>query len=85
MSDVSERYTELEAGILAALRAAHAPLREVVLYERVSRNADGLTPERFLATLERLATLGHLRVWTEHDQLGRVAEPFEPRVWRVVD
>ncbi len=82
---MSDQQSALEARILTALRASHAPLREGVLYERVARGDDTLSPDRFLATLERLATLGHLRVAVEHEPRGRETPPFQPRFWRVVD
>lgn len=75
----------LEGLITRTLGASREPLREIVLYQRVARVHAGLTPERFLAELERLATMGRLRVAVEHEQRTRDAPPFQPRFWRVVD
>lgn len=76
---------ELETLITSSLRAAGGPLREVVLYDRVSRGRADLTPEHFLSTLGRLATLGHLGMSVEHNRPVVDVEPFQPRFWRVID
>lgn len=69
---------------MEALRAAGEPVREAVLYERVlSRGADA-EPADFIASLERLATRGHVRVNVEHDLPAHDPEPFAPRFWSVV-
>jgi hypothetical protein len=69
---------------MEVLRSAREPVREAVLYERLGAAGDRPSPERFIATLERMAALGHLRVAVDRD--GRAADPppFEPRFWDVV-
>lgn len=75
----------LELRIVTAIRAAREPLRESVLYERVN-SREAVDAELFLAALEKLATMGHVRVTVEHDRpLQHDPEPFQPRFWRVVD
>jgi hypothetical protein len=79
-----EAITELDHTILEVLRAAGAPVREAVLFERVRSRGTDAPPERFQAALNRLAEFGHLHVAFDHDSAVRDAEPFEPRMWRVV-
>jgi hypothetical protein len=82
---VNEQPSPLDLRIMESLRAAREPLREAVLHERVNAREPVGAP-LFLAALERLATLGHVRVSVEHDRpLRHDPEPFEPRYWRVVD
>jgi hypothetical protein len=76
---------ELENLITTSLRAAGGPLREVVLYDRVTRGRADITPEQFLGTLGRLATLGHLGMSVEHNRPVVDIDPFQPRFWRVID
>lgn len=76
---------ELETLILTSLRAAGGPLREVVLYDRVSRGRADLTPGQFLNMLGRLATLGHLAMSVEHNRPVIDIAPFQPRFWRVLE
>jgi hypothetical protein len=71
---------------LATLRDAGEPLREAVLSERVVRRlGESVTPERFLAALERLVTEGHLRVAVEHDLPARDPAPFQARYYQLID
>jgi hypothetical protein len=82
---MNEQPSALDLRILESLRAAREPLRESVLYERVNAR-EAVEAGLFLSALERLATLGHVRVSVEHEQtLQRDPEPFQPRYWRVVD
>jgi hypothetical protein len=76
---------QVEALVLQHLRAAHEPVREAVLYERVRADGSPASPQLFLAALERLATLGHLHVSVEHELPAHDPEPFQPRFWRVVE
>lgn len=82
---MNEQPSALDLRIMESLRAAREPLRESVLYERVN-GREAVGADLFLAALERLATLGHVRVSVEHDRpLQHDPEPFQPRYWRVVD
>jgi hypothetical protein len=74
---------DLEARIMDVLRSAREPVREAVLYERLGAD-DRPSPERVIETLERMATLGHLRVAVERDRRAADPPPFEPRFWDVV-
>lgn len=75
----------VERLVLELLRAAREPVRESVLYERVQDRGQDVTPEFFLAVLERLATLGHLHVAVDHELSVRDPAPFEARFWHVVE
>ncbi len=68
--------------VLAALREAHQPLRESVLYERVRERGAAVSPEEFVALAADLATLGRVRVTVEHDLPARDRAPFQPRFYR---
>ena len=68
--------------VLAALREAHQPLREHVLYERVRERGAAVSPEEFVARANDLATLGLVRVAVEHDLPSRDPAPFQPRFYR---
>jgi hypothetical protein len=82
---MDDRQSALDLRILQALRAAREPLRESVLYERVN-GREAVRADLYLAALERLATLGHVRLSVEHDRpLQHDPEPFQPRYWRAVD
>ena len=72
--------------IMAALRESAEPVREAVLYERVStRLGHAPDPGRFLDTLEGMVTEGHLHVAVERDLPARDPAPFAPRYFRVID
>ncbi len=73
--------TTVNAVTLEVLREAGEPVREAVLYERLTARGVDVAPDAFIATLERLATGGRLRVSFEHDSTARDPEPFEPRFW----
>lgn len=68
--------------VLAALREAHQPLRESVLYERVRERGAAVSPEEFVALAADLATLGRVRVSVEHDLPAHDQAPFQPRFYR---
>lgn len=76
--------TTVDAVTLEALREAGEPVREAVLYERVTARGIDVVPDAFIAALERLATDGRLRVSFEHDSTARDPEPFEARFWTSV-
>ena len=76
--------TELETAIMEALRRAGEPVREAVLYERVSAAGHPADAERFLAEVARLETLGHLHATFDHETPARDPEPFEARYLRVI-
>jgi hypothetical protein len=78
------RREDVEERVMEALRAAHEPVREAVLYERVRAHGVQVDPDGFLAVLERLATLGHLRVAVDHELPARDPEPFQPRYYHPV-
>ena len=71
--------------VVESLRRAREPVRESALYERVREQHAGLTPQAFLAALERLGTEGLLHVAVEHDRRADDPPPFQPRYWRVVE
>ena len=73
----------MAALIESHLRAANEPVREVALYDRVSRERPDVTPEALISTLERLAAEGRLHVAVEHDLPARDAAPFAARYWRL--
>ncbi len=75
---------DLENAILTALRRAGEPVREAVLYERVSAAGHPAAPEVFLGEVARLETLGHLHVSFDHETPAHDPEPFEARYLRVV-
>ncbi|HEX2502347.1 MAG TPA: hypothetical protein VHK00_00260 [Miltoncostaeaceae bacterium] len=68
--------------MLAALREADQPLREMVLYERLRERGAALSPEEFVALASDLATLGRVRVTVEHDLPARDPAPFQARFYR---
>jgi hypothetical protein len=68
--------------VLSALREAHQPLRESVLYERVIERGAAVSPEDFVALASDLATMGQVRVAVEHDLPCRDEAPFQPRFYR---
>jgi hypothetical protein len=82
---MEEARRGVEARIMERLRAAGEPVREAVLYERVRGEGSDMSPDLFLAALERLATTGHLHVAVEHDLPARDPAPFQPRMWYVVE
>jgi len=75
---------DLENAILTALRRAGEPVREAVLYERVTAAGHPADPEAFLGEVSRLETLGHLHVAFDHESRSPDPEPFEARFLRVV-
>lgn len=76
--------TPLDGLVLDALRAAGQPVRESVLFERITARGADATPTRFLAALERLAELGHVHVAFDSELPPHDPEPFQARAWRVV-
>ena len=68
--------------ILGAIRDAHQPLREVVLWERSRGRGLDLSPEDFQALAEDLVARGQVRVSVDHESPARDPEPFEPRFYR---
>jgi hypothetical protein len=68
--------------VLDALREAHQPLREMVLYERLRERGAALSPEEFVALASDLAALGRVRVSVEHDLPARDPAPFQARFYR---
>lgn len=75
---------DLENAIMTALRRAGEPVREAVLFERVTEGGHATDPESFLGEVARLETLGHLHVAFDHETPAQDPEPFEPRYLRVV-
>ena len=75
---------DLENAIMETLRRAGEPVREAVLFERVTVGGHPTDPESFLAEVARLETLGHLHVAFDHETPARDPEPFEPRYLRVI-
>jgi hypothetical protein len=70
--------------ILDALRGAHQPVREGVLYERVRERGAAVSPEEFLVLAQDLVTLGLVRAAVEHDLPANDPSPFQPRFYRPV-
>ena len=66
-----------------SLRRAGEPVREAILFERVTAGGHATDPESFLAEISRLETLGHLHVAFDHETPARDPEPFEARFLRV--
>jgi hypothetical protein len=78
--------TNLESLALTHLRAAHEPIREFALYDRVVADlGEHIPPETFVETMERLMTEGYVHVSFERDSAQRDPEPFSPRYYRVTD
>jgi hypothetical protein len=76
------RAEGLDELVLVALHRAGEPVREAVLYERVrSRAPMRLSPEAFLASLDRLVTSRRAQVRIEHELPGHDPEPFAPRYY----
>jgi hypothetical protein len=81
--DDAESATEpVRDVLLAALREAHQPLRESVLYERVRERGAAVAPDEFVAVAYDLVTRGLVRVAVEHDLPSRDPPPFQPRFYR---
>jgi adenylosuccinate lyase len=78
--------TRLRSAIIAALRTAGEPVREAVLFERVSgRSAEPLTPTHFIAVLTHLTVEHHVAITPDHEPpLTPDPEPFEPRFYRLI-
>ena len=77
---------DLAQAIMQALRRAREPVLESVLYERVRPDRAGApTPAHFLAVLERLLTLGRIRVSVEREPRMRAEPPFQTRYYRSAD
>ena len=69
---------------MEALRRAGEPVREAILFERVTAGGHATDAESFLAELARLETLGHVHVSFDHETPAHDPEPFEARYLRVV-
>jgi hypothetical protein len=70
---------------LVHLRTAHEPLREAVLYDRISTDLNGaVTPDAFVETMERLMTQGHVHVISDREPTQSDPVPFSPRYYRIV-
>lgn len=77
---------DLAQEIMQRLRTAREPVLESVLYERVRAHRSGaLAPDHFLAVLERLLTLGRIRVSVERESRVRAEPPFQARYYRSAD
>lgn len=74
----------LAAAVERHLRAAREPVRERALHERVAADLPGVTPERMIAALERLAVEGRVHVAFERELPLAEPPPFAARYWRVV-
>jgi hypothetical protein len=71
--------------IMAVLRESAEPVREAVLYERVSaRLGRAPDPGRFLDALEGMVTVGHLQMAVDHERPPPDPAPFAPRYFRVI-
>ncbi len=75
----------LHETVLRALRDAGEPVREAVLFERVRARGADAAPEHFIDAMEHLASTGHVHVAFERDMPTRDPEPFQARLWRVVE
>lgn len=82
---MSDDGTPLHDLVMEALRAAGEPVREAALFERVRARGADAGPERFIDAMEHLATHGHVHVAFDHDGPARDPEPFQARLWRVVE
>lgn len=76
---------QVEQIVRDLLRQAREPVREAVLYERARDRGAEIGAEAFLDVLERLATLGHVRIAVEHDLPARDPAPFGPRFYYPAD
>ena len=76
----------LDTLVLSHLRAAHEPIREFALYDRVAADlGEHVAPEAFVDAMERLMTGGHVHVSFDHESPQRDPEPFSPRYYRVTE
>jgi predicted component of type VI protein secretion system len=82
LGDAADAEEQLSKLLLGALREAHQPLRESVLYERLLERGAAVSPEEFVSLAHDLATLGLVRVAVEHDLPARDPPPFQPRFYR---
>jgi hypothetical protein len=82
---MADPHAEAEELMLRALDEAHQPLRESVLYERVTHRGAALTPDEFVALASEMATRGLVRLSVEHDLPSHDPEPFGPRFYRPAD
>jgi hypothetical protein len=77
---------DLAQEIMQRLRTAREPVLEPVLYERVrAHRADAVSPEHFLAVLERLMMGGRVRLSVEREPRVRAQPPFQARYYRSAD
>jgi hypothetical protein len=77
---------ELSQVILDALRQAREPVREAILYERVTGLVEPPpSAERFIAVVSHLVAEGRLRIDVEHELEVDDPAPFEPRYYRHLD
>jgi len=84
-SDVPNSADAVQRAVMDALRTAREPVRESVLHERVLTRGVDVSPEAFVQSVERLATLGHVHVSFERGTSVSDPAPFQPRYFRSVD
>ena len=80
--DAESAAEPIRDALLGALREAHQPLRESVLYERVRERGAAVSPDEFVALAYDLVTRGLVRVAVEHDLPSHDPPPFQPRFYR---
>ena len=80
--DAPSAAEPIRGALLGALREAHQPLRESVLYERVRERGAAVSPDEFVALAYDLVTRGLVRVAVEHDLPSHDPPPFQPRFYR---
>jgi hypothetical protein len=80
--DAANPAEPIRDALLGALREAHQPLRESVLYERVRERGAAVSPDEFVAQAYDLVTRGLVRVAVEHDLPSHDPPPFQPRFYR---
>lgn len=82
----ARRDQPLREAIITALRSANEPVRESVLFERVSdRMPSRPTPEHFVATLKHLAVERHVGISPDRQPpRTRDAEPFDDLYYRLL-
>jgi hypothetical protein len=80
--DAANPAEPIRDALLSALREAHQPLRESVLYDRVRERGAAVSPDEFVAQAYDLVTRGLVRVAVEHDLPSHDPPPFQPRFYR---
>jgi hypothetical protein len=78
--------SHLSEVILDVLRNAGEPVREALLYDRVSGRVT-LPPsaERFIDVASHLVVEGRVRIDVEHELEFDDPAPFEPRYYRILE